>query len=126
MNYFSKHARKARDTFTMKKFLRCVQQAPDDIPWTLVQAEFDDLLASKEDSAPGPDGILYGVYRCAGGLGSKFLFHAYLAVLEGRNIPTCFAESRTVFIPKASDTDDLGRIIRSPDALRPLTLCNCD
>ena len=25
-----------------------------------------------------------------------------------------------------SDTDDLGRIIRSPDALRPLTLCNCD
>ena len=30
----------------------------------------------KKDSAPGPDGIPYGVYRCAGGLGSKFLFHA--------------------------------------------------
>ena len=29
-------------------------------------------------------------------------------------------------MPKTSDTDDLGRIIRSPDALRPLTLCNCD
>ena len=38
----------------------------------------------------------------------------------------CFAESRTVFILKTSDTDGLGRIIRSPDALRPLTLCNCD
>ena len=24
------------------------------------------------------------------------------------------------------DIDDNGRIIRSPDALRPLTLCNCD
>ena len=47
------------------------------------------------------------------------------AVLEGSTIPD-FAESRTVFIPKTSDTDDLGRIIRSPDALRPLTLCNCD
>ena len=52
-------------------------------------------------------------------------FHAYQAV-EFSTIPDCFAESRTVFIPKTSDTDDLGRIIRSPDALRPLTLCNCD
>ena len=37
-----------------------------------------------------------------------------------------FVESWTVFIPKTSDTDDLGRIIRSPDALRPLTLCTCE
>ena len=106
--------------------LRFVKQAPDDINWTIDQAEFDDLLALKKDSASGPDGIPYGVYRCAGGLGSKFLFRAYQAVLEGSNIPDCFAESRTVFIPKTSDTDDLGRIIRSPYALRPLTLCICD
>ena len=104
-----------------EEILRFVQQALDDINWTIDQAEFDDLLSLKKDSAPGRDGISYGVYRCAGGLGSKFQ-----AVLEGSNIPDCFAESRTVFIPKTSDTDDLGRIIRSPDALRPLTLCNCD
>ena len=30
------------------------------------------------------------------------------------------------FIHKTSDIEDNGRIIRSPDALRPLTLCNCD
>ena len=93
-----------------------VQQAPDDINWTNDQAEFDDLLALKKDSAPSPDGIPCGVYRCAGGLGSKFLFRAYEAVLEGSTIADCFAQSRTVFIPKTSDTDDLGRIIRSPDA----------
>ena len=46
--------------------LRYVQQAPDDICWTN-KAEFDDLLALKKDSAPGPDGIPYGAYRCAGG-----------------------------------------------------------
>ena len=46
-------------------------------------------------------------------------------LIKPRNIPDCFAESRTVFIPKTSDTDDIGRIIRSLDALRPLTLCNC-
>ena len=56
------------------------------------QAEFDELLALKKDSAPGPDGIPNGAYRCAGGLGSKFLFHAYEAVLEGSAIPDCFAE----------------------------------
>ena len=105
-----------------EEIFRFVQQAPDDINWTLDQAEFDDLVASKKDSAGGPDGILHGIYRCAGGLGSKFLFHAYHAVLEGRNIPDCW----TVFNPETSDTDDIGRIIRSLDALRPLTVCNCD
>ena len=35
-------------------------------------------------------------------------------------------ESRTVFIPKTSDIHDIGGIIRSLDALRPLTLCICD
>ena len=106
--------------------LRYVHQAPDDINWTVDQPEFDDLRALMKDSAPRPDEIPYDVFRCAGGLGSKFLFRAYQAFLEGSNIPDCFAESRTVFIPETSDTDDLGRIIRSPDTLRPLTLCNCD
>ena len=83
-------------------------------------------LLGKETSAPGPDRILYVVYRCAGGLGSKLLDRAYQGILEGNTIPDCFAESRTFFIPKTSGTDDLGRIIRSLGALRPLTLCNCD
>ena len=102
--------------------LRYVQQAPDDISRTIDQTEFDDVLALKKDSAPGPDGIPYGAYRCAGGLGSQFLFNANRSLLEGGTVPEHFAQSRTVFIPKTSDTDD----VRSPDALRPLTLCNCD
>ena len=60
------------------------------------------------------------------GLGSKFLFNAYRAFSEGGTVPEHFAESRTVFISKTSDIDGNGRFIRSPDALRPLTLCNCD
>ena len=56
--------------------LRFVHHAPDDIRWTVDKTEFDDLLALKMDSAPGSERIPYGVYRCAGGLGSKFLFHA--------------------------------------------------
>ena len=51
---------------------------------------------------------------------------SYKHVLEGGTIPALFAESRSVFIPKSSDVDNNGRIVRSPEALRPLTLCNCD
>ena len=47
-------------------------------------------------------------------------------VLEGGTTPTLFAEIRTVFISTSSDVDNNGRITRSPEALRPLTLCNCD
>ena len=53
--------------------LRYVLKAPDDIRWTIDKTEFDDLFALKKDSAPGPDGIPHGAYRCAGGLGSQFL-----------------------------------------------------
>ena len=59
---------------TEKSARRFVQEAPDDINWPIDQAEFDDLLALKKGSAPGPDGIPYGAYRCAGGLGSQFFF----------------------------------------------------
>ena len=42
--------------------LRYVQKAPDNIRWTIDQAEFDDLLALKKDSAPSLDGNPYGAY----------------------------------------------------------------
>ena len=106
--------------------LRYVQQAPDDIHWSIDQTEFDELIDMRKDSAPGSDGIPHGAYRCAGELGSRFLLNAYKYLLEGGTVPAHFAVSRTVFIPKTSDIDDNGRIIRSPDALRSLTLCNCD
>ena len=54
------------------------------------------------------------------GLGSRFLCNAYKRVLEGG------AVIRTVFIPKSSTVDDNGLIVRPPDALRPLALCDCD
>ena len=61
-----------------------------------------------------------------GRLGLSVLVQRIKNVLEGGTVPEHVAENRTVFIPKTSDIDDNGRIIRSPEALRPLTLCNCD
>ena len=37
--------------------LRYVQKAPDDTRWEIDKNEFDKLMAAKEESAPGPDGI---------------------------------------------------------------------
>ena len=44
-----------------------VQKPPDDIRWTIDRTGFDEFIALKKDSAPGPDGIPYGAYKCAGG-----------------------------------------------------------
>ena len=37
--------------------LRYVQKAPDDIRWEIDRNVFDVLMATKKESAPGPDGI---------------------------------------------------------------------
>ena len=83
-------------------------------------------MATKKESALCPCGIPYNFYSCAGRLGSQVLFNAYKHLLEGGTVPALVAESRTVFIYSKSDVDKHGRIVRSPDALRPLALSNCD
>ena len=83
-------------------------------------------MATIKKSAPGLDGIPKILYRCAGGLGSQFLYNAYKQVIEGGPILALFSASRTMFIATSSDVDNNGRIVRSLEALRPLTLCNCD
>ena len=92
---FSEHARKAQGIVNMKRFFDLFNK-----PLMTDQAEFDDFLASKTDSPPGLDGIPYGVYKCAGVLGSKFLFRAHKAVLEGSTIPDCSSECGTFLPPK--------------------------
>ena len=46
-----------------------VQKAPDDIQLEIDRHEFDETMASKKESPPGPDGIPHSIYRCARGLG---------------------------------------------------------
>ena len=60
-----------------ENILRYIQKAPDDIREEIDRNEFDELMATKKESAPGPDVISYSFYRCTGGLGSQFLFNAY-------------------------------------------------
>ena len=51
---------------------------------------FDELMATNKESAPGPDGIPYSLYRCAGGLGFTLLFIVYQHTLAGGLVPLQF------------------------------------
>ena len=105
--------------------LAFVQPAPPDLRWNIRLDEFEELLASKRESASGPDGLPNSVNRSGGGIGAKILFAAYQACLQGAALPAGFGVSRTVYISKSTEVDAQGRI-RSPETLRLLTSCNCD
>ena len=106
--------------------LSFVELAPHNLNWIIESIEFEDMLASKRESAPGPGGLPYSVYRSVGGIRAKFLFAAHEAILRGPAPPAGFGASRTVFIPKTCDVNAQSLLIRTPEALRRLTLCNCD
>ena len=78
--------------------LRYVQKAPDDVRWTVDETEFDDLLALKKGLAPGPYGTSYGAPRCAGCLGSQFLYNAHTALFGSRYRAWSFC-SVELFLP---------------------------
>ena len=78
-------------------------------------------MATKKESAPGPDGIPYSFYRGAGGLGfagfcSTHTNMCWKVVLYLRYLP----KVEPVLIPKSSDVDNIGRIVRSPESFAPI------
>ena len=113
---------RANGTIAMRPFSGMFRRHPTIYSGKSTGRNLMKYWPQEKESAPGPDGIPYSIHRCAGGWCSRFLCNAYRCVVEGGDVPA----SRTAFIPKSSDVDGNGRIVRSPAALRPLTLCNCD
>ena len=70
-----------------QKILCFVQPAPRDLNWSVQVDIFQELLASKQESALDPHGLPYSVNRSAGGIGAKFLFVAYQAARQGAPLP---------------------------------------
>ena len=103
-----------------------VEPAPHNLKWIIEFSKCVEMLASKRESAPGPDGLPFSVYRSALGIGAKFPFAAYDVFLRVTAHPAGFGASRTVIIPKRCDVNAQGLLIRTPEALRLLTFCHCD
>lgn len=86
--------------------------------------DFQVMLRRCPGSAPGPDGLRYGHWAHAGADMEMILYRAYLAVLEGREVPAGFNDGLVVFIPKSPvhpwDASHLALLSQ----LRPLTFSN--
>ena len=91
--------------------LEFVQTAPPELSWNIGLDELEELLASKRESAPGQCVPLCWQYW------GKISFRCSSGMFAGSDSP-CRLWRLTVFIPKSSQTDAHGHIIRSPEALR--------
>ena len=75
-----------------------VQLAPRDVIWSAVLDEIKELLGAKRESARGPGGLPYSVYRCADCIGAKFLFAACQATLQGAALKASVLAERFSFL----------------------------
>ena len=81
--------------------------------WAVEFSALEEMLASKRESAPGPDRLPYCVYRSAGGVGAKFSCANCEAVLMEAAVPAGFCA--LCFIPNSGDTNAQGLLIRTPE-----------
>ena len=56
--------------------LSFARPALHDMNWAIDLDDFEELLASKRESAPRPHWLPNSVHRSAGGIGARFLFAA--------------------------------------------------
>ena len=123
---FSKHALKARGTIAMRLSCDTSRKHRRTFAGKLKETNLMNSWPQKRS----PLCALMGFQRASTDVREPWVLsfsktHTNMR-LRVAPIPVLFAESRTLFIPKSSDVDNNGRIVRSPEALRPLTLCNCD
>ena len=119
---FLRRALKAKGTIAMKLSCGTFRRLPTTYRWEIDRNELDELMATKKKN---PLQVPMRFYIVSTGVlegwALNFLCNAYKHVFEGGPVPALFAASRTVFIPKSSGVHNNGRIVRSMEALRPLT-----
>ena len=93
--------------------LEYVQKAPDDIHWEIDKREFDEMIAAKKESSPGPDGF----QKVSTGVRVGWGLTSCLTLLN-----VCM---RVALCPYASLRAGPFSFPKSY-AVRPLTLCDCD
>jgi len=82
--------------------------------------DLKESLATCNDSAPGPDGIPYSVYRKLWFITGPIILKAWQHSLEIGKLPPSHLESIITLLPKdGKDTSDIKN-------WRPITLSNCD
>ncbi|CAK0802619.1 unnamed protein product, partial [Prorocentrum cordatum] len=109
----------------LQEYLPFVQVAPQLSSWTLTYPQFQELVEKLHDSAPGPDGIPYSVWRAHDNC-TRILYDFYLYFLASQRLPDDFNEALGVFLPKGSQPGDDILVRREADTTRPISLSNSD
>lgn len=89
--------------------------------------EFVERVMGRSDTGPGPDGVLYSLWRAAPPQMVEVLFGAYFSLLSGVSPHDEFNHALVSFLPKGTDdADDLCACARDPKDTRPLSQSNTD
>ena len=125
-NHWSRvHADPSLQPENFQRFASFVQKCPDDIPWDLTREEFDERVGRAKFSSPGPDGICYLAWARAGSTARSVLWELYERWRDTGTLPQGFNHGFLALLPKGQEMAETPGM-RSPDAIRPLTLSNTD
>jgi exonuclease III len=96
-----------------------VEQAKS-VDTTLTNLDLLRALKTCKDSAPGPDGIPYSVYKKYWKIAGPVILDSWIYSVEKQCLPPSHYESAITLLPKeGKDTSDIKN-------WRPITLSNCD
>jgi len=96
------------------------------ITWCLSFEQFSEMIQSTSNSAPGPDGIPFAVWRCCPELFREALYTMYVELLDGRQLPDEFNYSFLALTAKGNQPNDAELVARAAIDTRPLSLSNTD
>ena len=82
--------------------------------------ELKNALSTCKDSAPGPDGIPYSIYKKFWNITGPIILKAWIHSVNIRKLPPSHLESAIILLPKE------GKDISDIKNWRPITLSNCD
>ena len=97
---------------------------PQPATWILTFDEFCKYISKTHNSAPGPDGICYEVWKIAPDPVRRTLYDCYTAWITGNPLPDNFNIAWLWLLPKGDQPEDNSKVIREPADTRPLSGSN--
>ena len=117
---------KVIDKRAAKAFIRVFGVPLPTITWILSFSDFCKMLDGTANSSPGPDGIPFMCWKRAPEEFKTIIYEAYLALLNGADVPHNFNTAFMIFLAKGSSPSDAEVVSRRPRDTSPLSLSNTD
>lgn len=92
--------------------------------WQWPHGAWVESLAGVPNTAPGPDGLPYSLWKCAPRSWTVQVDSMAEAASGGQPLPRWVLDSFTVCIPKGEFNEDADRVLRRSHCLRLITLMN--